>query len=212
MSLGAGRKAILRHPLPTRRSPSGNRPAEEWPFGPNSTDPCRSKRSGLLSNGMLAFRFCPKLSTEWRRQASALQRGTAVLLLAMVLGEAAGGCASAPRRPAEAAPTPPRLFLRSGDGRNEYLGCLTCDERDVNSIANPNGPYGHDQSELSIWNPQGPYGSPASEYSPWNRSGSSPPRIVDAEGNFYGMFTVNRNHPLRTEIPAVLELLDAYRR
>jgi hypothetical protein len=42
----------------------------------------------------------------------------------------------------------------------------------------------------------------------WNKFGTAPPVVVDREGNFYGYFTANRNHPKRTTIRFFLVFLD----
>lgn len=49
-----------------------------------------------------------------------------------------------------------------------YLGNLSSNPHDLNSISNPWGPYGNPHSPKSIYNPWGEYGNPASPKSPWN--------------------------------------------
>lgn len=49
-----------------------------------------------------------------------------------------------------------------------YLGNLSSNIYDPNSINNPWGRYGNPNSADSIWNPWGQYGNPNSPKSPWN--------------------------------------------
>lgn len=74
------------------------------------------------------------------------------------------------------------LHLYGGESHDVYLGCLTCDKYDSNSIWNEYGQYG---------NKYGIYGSEYNTLSPWNKYSSTSPVVVDKEGNFYGYFTVN---------------------
>jgi hypothetical protein len=55
----------------------------------------------------------------------------------------------------------------------------------------------------------GTYGSNYSDSSPWNRYATSPPVIVDEQGNFYGYLTANVANPKRTRIAALVALTDA---
>lgn len=67
------------------------------------------------------------------------------------------------------------LNLYGGKNHDVYLGCLNCNDYDVNSI----------------WNEYGTYGSEYSSYSPFNAYTLNPPVVVDKQGNFYGYFTIN---------------------
>ncbi len=86
------------------------------------------------------------------------------------------------------------LHLYGGEKRDEYLGCLNCDDSDNNSIWNEYGTYGSSYNSKSIWNTYGTYGDKYNANSPWNAYGSNPPVVVDKDGGFYGYFTVNRSN------------------
>lgn len=98
------------------------------------------------------------------------------------------------------------LHLYGGSNHDEYLGCLNCDSYNKNSIWNEYGNYGSSYSSKSIWNDYGTYGSSYSSYSPWNEYASTPPVIVDNDGNFYGYFTVNNYKSKRSELKLALIL------
>lgn len=91
-----------------------------------------------------------------------------------------------------------------------FLGCLTCDPVDVESVCHPFGTYGQPSSASSIWNPSGTFGSQVSSYSPWNPSGTIVPFIVRSDGAFSGYFTVNALQFNRTNVPALLGILDFF--
>ena len=65
------------------------------------------------------------------------------------------------------------LLLYSND--NDYLGCLTCNKFNSESICNKFGTYGNKFNSDS----------------PWNRFSSNGPKIVDRDGNYYGRFSIN---------------------
>jgi glutaredoxin-related protein len=79
-------------------------------------------------------------------------------------------------------------FLIAND--NEYLGKLTSNEYDSDSLLNQFGPYGNEFSPKSIFNEFGTYGSEFSSLSPFNKFTSTPPKIF-VDGQFYGHLTVN---------------------
>ena len=86
-----------------------------------------------------------------------------------------------------------QLLLYGGENSDQFLGCLSCGLVEEESVCNEFGPYGNEMSQGSIWNRQSRYGNRNSRVSPWNRIGSSPPIVVDREGNDYGLFTINRS-------------------
>ena len=86
-----------------------------------------------------------------------------------------------------------QLLLYGGENSDQFLGCLSCGLVEEESVCNELGPYGNEMSQASIWNRQSRYGNLNSRVSPWNRIGSSPPIVVDREGNDYGLFTINRS-------------------
>lgn len=59
----------------------------------------------------------------------------------------------------------------------QFLGLLSSNQRHLNSIINPHGPYGSFYSPTSLQNPQGLYGSPEGIHSPYNPNCINPPVI-----------------------------------
>ncbi len=68
---------------------------------------------------------------------------------------------------------PPQIYSQDG----KYLGNLSSNPYDPNSVANPYGQYGSRYSPDSINNPYGQYGSKYSPNSPNNPYATSPPVI-----------------------------------
>lgn len=83
------------------------------------------------------------------------------------------------------------LLLFSG---KVFLGCITCSDYDSNSIHNSFGQYGSSYSQTSIRNHFSKYGDNYSDTSVCNRYANNPPVIVDGNGGFYGVMTLNRYH------------------
>lgn len=81
------------------------------------------------------------------------------------------------------------LELYSNDGRT-YLGKVTSNEFDLESIFNEFGTYGSKFSLTSIWNEFGTYGSPFSSESAFNEFALSPPVIMSGS-DIIGYLTVN---------------------
>lgn len=84
------------------------------------------------------------------------------------------------------------LHLYSYDGE-EYLGKLVTDTSDPDSIWNESSIYGNKQNLISIWNTAANYGSEYSVCNAFNPKAIYPPKIIDAEGNFFGYLTTNGN-------------------
>jgi hypothetical protein len=82
------------------------------------------------------------------------------------------------------------ILIFGGQGNKDFLGCLTCNEYDSNSVWNDMSQYGWDNG-FGKWNPFGPYKNPYSLTSACNSYSSSGPVLVDRQGNFYGRLTVN---------------------
>ena len=95
------------------------------------------------------------------------------------------------------------LHIYGGKEHDVYLGCLTCDNYDRNSIWNEYSTYGSKYNAKSIWNKYGSYGSDYSDTSPFNAYASNPPVIVDKDGGFYGYFTVNEYKQKRADFKLV---------
>lgn len=60
----------------------------------------------------------------------------------------------------------------------QFLGVLSSDQYDVNSISNPYGLYGGSHGFYSIQNPCGMYGGVCGFYSPYNISSFNPPIVL----------------------------------
>lgn len=79
-------------------------------------------------------------------------------------------------------------FLVANDG--QFLGKLTLNRYDSESISNQYGNYGSHYSATCIFNKYSSYGSPYSSLSPFNMYTSTPPAIY-LKGVFYGYLTKN---------------------
>lgn len=76
-------------------------------------------------------------------------------------------------------------FLANANGiaqlwapNGQFLGVLSSDQYDLNSISNPHGLYGGSCGIYSIQNPCGMYGGVCGFYSPYNISSFNPPIVV----------------------------------
>ena len=76
----------------------------------------------------------------------------------------------------------------------EYLGDLSENELNPNSILNDIGAYGP-LSPTSPRNSIGMYGSPISPYSANNPLATNAPRLYDQEGNYRGKLSTNQLDP-----------------
>jgi len=99
------------------------------------------------------------------------------------------------------------LLLFDGETGRIFAGCLNCSRYDDASICNRYGDHGSRYSDKSIWNRYGDFGSRYETNSPWNRYGEGL-RIVDAEGNYYGRFSLARYD--QSKLPLIQALLEAY--
>lgn len=115
----------------------------------------------------------------------------AVRSLARELG---GRATPSSRRSAPSVPTvrpsgsaPPSLIGEGGD----YLGSLSANPFDPNSVSNPFGRYGSQFSPDSVNNPYGKYGSPYSPYSATNPYATQAPKIVTPDGGYKGRYSAN---------------------
>ena len=77
---------------------------------------------------------------------------------------------------------PPILVDRQ---TGKYLGTLSSNPYEPDSVSNPFGQYGSQYSQDSINNPVGEYGSPYSDKSINNPYATNPPIILDPDGNDY---------------------------
>lgn len=81
-------------------------------------------------------------------------------------------------------------FLLAAD--NEFIGKLSTNIYDYESISNPYGMYGSIYGAKSVWNPYGIYGSIYSRLSPSNPYSVNPPKIY-LHGMFWGYLTCNNS-------------------
>lgn len=79
-------------------------------------------------------------------------------------------------------------FLLAADGN--FVGKLTTNIYDVESICNQYGVYGSRYSARSIWNQYSQYGSQYALYSAYNQYTMSPP-VIYLKGVKYGYLTKN---------------------
>ena len=99
------------------------------------------------------------------------------------------------------------LHLYSNDGK-VYLGKLTTNKYDSDSIWNTYGTYGSKYSSKSIWNEYGTYGSKYNSESAFNPYTSTPPIIVTNSGKEIGYLTANEykvNGYTITELERILK-------
>lgn len=83
------------------------------------------------------------------------------------------------------------LILIADNNDKTYLGKLTTNKFDSDSIFNEFGTYGSNFSIYSIWNEFGTYGSKFSIYSPFNQFSTTPPLMIDGNGNVLGRLSIN---------------------
>ena len=72
-----------------------------------------------------------------------------------------------------------------------YLGKLSSNEYDYESISNPYGTYGNPYGQ-NLKNEYSPYGSPYSSKSPTNPYATNPPQIYGADGKYLGKLSTNK--------------------
>jgi hypothetical protein len=80
--------------------------------------------------------------------------------------------------------------LIAGDG--VFLGVVSKNRMDSNSLGNSFGSFGNRYSATSIFNPYSQYGNKYSVYSPFNKYSTTPPVFIK-NGRELGKLTVNTN-------------------
>ena len=90
----------------------------------------------------------------------------------------------------------------------QFLGKITVNSVDPQSLLNAVGRYGSEISSTSIFNKIGRYGSDISPMSPFNQIASTPPRIV-RNGQVIGYLTVNEIKTPRLDPRALVGMLRA---
>lgn len=98
------------------------------------------------------------------------------------------------------------LHLYSYDGKT-YLGKLVTDTSDPDGLWNESSIYGNKQNQISIWNTFATYGSQFATTSAFNPTAIYPPKIVNAEGGFFGYLTANSNLENAYTIEQLLQYL-----
>lgn len=79
-------------------------------------------------------------------------------------------------------------FLLAQDG--QFLGILSSNKYQTDSVMNEYGTYGSKYSSTSIFNQYSQYGSRYGFYSPFNPYTSTPPQII-LKGQWVGLLTAN---------------------
>lgn len=79
-------------------------------------------------------------------------------------------------------------FIEAADGA--FLGKLTSNQYDQESIFNRFGPYGSQYSQTSVFNKFSNYGNQFSDLSPFNNFTKTPPKLY-VKGQFVAYLTVN---------------------
>lgn len=101
------------------------------------------------------------------------------------------------------------LYLYSNDGRT-FLGKLTTNKYDNESISYKYGDYGSKYSNTSIFYQYGDYGSKYSSESAFNSYASEPPIIVDSDGDFIAYLTENKYKTPGVTYVKLLRILEKY--
>ncbi len=89
----------------------------------------------------------------------------------------------------------------------QFLGVLTQNEFNSDSILNEFGRYGGEFSRTSIFNEFGRYGGEFSSLSPFNEFTSTPPTIISSQGEFLGYLTKNQFKAPAVDPQVVIALL-----
>jgi hypothetical protein len=113
----------------------------------------------------MLFLFMSILSfgTIYHRFEGCKHMKTMIIIASMAIALSGGALAQTP-------------YIVSPDG--QYLGNLSTNPYDPNSVSNPYGQYGSPYSPDSINNPYGQYGSPYSPNSVNNPYATQPPLII----------------------------------
>lgn len=96
--------------------------------------------------------------------------------------------------PVASSQTTAEIIILGGRNQTDFLGCLSCNEFNSDSVWNDMSRHGFGNS-FSTWNPFGPNKNPYSPTSACNEMATNPPIIVDRRGTYYGEFTINDARP-----------------
>jgi hypothetical protein len=86
------------------------------------------------------------------------------------------------------------ILIYGGDDNRDFLGCINCSENDPASVWNEYSKYGWSNT-MGVWSDLRPYKSTISAESACNQFATHPPVLVDRQGNFYGLLTINQFTP-----------------
>lgn len=149
-------------------------------------------------------KITPAESTYWKSRARTDKKTESALKGAMYFQKAKGLTmpkTAVPKSAAKTTITPStplvsnpisildgEAILIAHDGT--YLGLISSNQYDSQSIINPYGSYGSKYASKSIMNQYGSYGGEYASKSPFNKYTSTPPRIY-LDNQFIGYLTVN---------------------
>lgn len=91
---------------------------------------------------------------------------------------------------AQGAITQPRMLIYAGPLHREYLGCLNCDQYDVNSVWDGHSPFGWD-NDFPNFSHFATYRLAHGHYSACDPLAPDPPILVDTSGKGYGRLNVS---------------------
>ena len=77
------------------------------------------------------------------------------------------------------------MYIFAQDSSEQYLGYITTNQYDSESIINDYGSYGSEYSSTSIRNEYSQYGSSYGIYSAYNKYTTTPPIIYSWNGSYY---------------------------
>lgn len=86
--------------------------------------------------------------------------------------------------------TQPRLHIYAGPLHKEYLGCLNCDQYDVNSIWDGYGPFGWDNGYIGLSH-FNVYFVKNGQYSACDAYAKDPPILIDRSRKDYGRLNIS---------------------
>jgi hypothetical protein len=86
--------------------------------------------------------------------------------------------------------TQARLQIYAGPLHREYMGCLNCDQYDVNSVWNRYSPFGWENDYINFSH-FAAYRSQQGRYSACNPFAADPPIMIDISGKNYGFLNVS---------------------
>ena len=83
------------------------------------------------------------------------------------------------------------ILIMGGSSQDEFLGCLSCNQYEANSVWNEYGRHGF-QNKYGTWNRYGQHAGQYGQHSACNQYTQNAPLLVDRAGNMYGRLSVNQ--------------------